>query len=148
MFKNKGSEIFLLDFLWWSDCYTFSSRYVFLIVTVFFGMKLFVWIFVLPYFTNFKELQSPILSFLTFSDGDGTPIHPLEILKNVPVVIAYNFQKQNNFELSCQFSLQVIFIYILWQNNLLVNQSYLRQSYFNHSKVVGKPLFCNFNKSY
>ena len=32
-FKKKDSEMFFLDFLWWSDCYIFSSRYVFLIVT-------------------------------------------------------------------------------------------------------------------
>ena len=38
------------------------------------------------------------LSF--FFGGDGTPTHPLKILKNVPVVIAYNIQKQNNYRVS------------------------------------------------
>ena len=28
-FKNKGSEKFFLNFLWWSDCYISSNSYVF-----------------------------------------------------------------------------------------------------------------------
>ena len=28
-FENKGSEIFFLNFLWWSDCYISSSSSVF-----------------------------------------------------------------------------------------------------------------------
>ena len=31
--KSKSSEMFFLDFLWWSDCYIFNRWYVFLVVT-------------------------------------------------------------------------------------------------------------------
>ena len=65
-------------------------------------MKLFVWIFeslFYPYFTLFKELPSSIYNLLKFFGGDGTPIHPLKIFENVPVVIADNFQRQNNCKL-------------------------------------------------
>ena len=65
-------------------------------------MKLFVWIFeylFYPYFNLFKELLSSIYNFLNFFGGCGTPIHPLKIFKNAPVVTADNFQRQNNCKL-------------------------------------------------
>ena len=49
------------------------------------------------YFTHFKELSSPILNFLKFFDRNGTPTQPLKIVKNVPVVIVYNFQKKKEW---------------------------------------------------
>ena len=45
--KNMGSEIFFLDFLWWSDCYIFSS-YVFLIVANILRSETLWFNFVLP----------------------------------------------------------------------------------------------------
>ena len=97
--------MFFLDFLWWSDCYIFSIWHAFIIVTdiLLNETLLFEYLFYL-YFTHFKKLPSLILNFLNFFGGNRTPTHPLKILKNVPVITAYNFEKQNNGKLSCQFS--------------------------------------------
>ena len=67
-----------------------------------------------PYFAHFRELPSPILNFLNFFSEDETPTHLLKILKNVPAVIAHNFQKQNNCKLSRQFS-PVLFVHVMQQ---------------------------------
>ena len=132
--KSKSSEMFFLDFLWWSDCYIFNRWYVFLVVTDILWNESF-WLNIhpnrgwpetmrklclstkfphleirwnygisrsdlfYPYFTQFKELPSPILNFLNFFSGDGTPTHPLKILKNIPIVIADNFQRQSSCKL-------------------------------------------------
>ena len=87
--------MFFLEFLWWSDCYIFNRWYIFLIVTGILRNKTFClnicFIPILP--TLRRELPFPIMNFLNFFSGDGTPTHPLKILKNIPVVIADNFQR-------------------------------------------------------
>ena len=41
--------------------------------------------------TRFKGNFLPNFEFQNFFSLDSTPIHPLQILKKVPVQIAYNF---------------------------------------------------------
>ena len=89
-----------------SHCHRYSSEW----------NSLFQYLFY-PYFTHFKELLSPILNFLIFLGENGAATHLLKIFKNVPVVIAYNFQKQNYCKFSRQFSPSVVFVHILRQKD-------------------------------
>ena len=90
------------------------------------------------------------MNVLNFFGEDSTPNHPLKILKKVLLVIACNFQKQSYCKLSRQFSPSVVFVHILRQKNSQVNQLktkvILKKVIFILAKVLGKPLFCNFNK--
>ena len=70
---------------------------------------------------------------------DGTPTHPLKILKSVPFVTVNNFQRQKNCKLSCQLSPN------RWVTQLKTKVA-LNNDIFIIAKVLDKPLFCNFNK--
>ena len=114
--------MFFLAFLWWIGCYIFSSWYVFLIVTSILRNETLCFnICLTPIspLSHFKKLPSPIFNFLNFFDENGTSLpHPLQILKKDAFVIAYNFQKQNYYKLSRQFSPKVVFVHILRRKKL------------------------------
>ena len=106
-FKTKGANMLFLDFLSWSYCYIFSIWYVSLIVIDFLRNETLCldicFIPILP--SLIKSL--PNFEFAeVFAMGMERPPPPIpfKVLKNVPVVIAYNIKKENNCKLSCQFS--------------------------------------------
>ena len=113
-------------------------------------MKLFILQYLFyPYFSHFKELPSPIFNFLIFFGEDETPTHPPKILRNIPVAIAYNFQKQKYCKLRNLVHKWYLFT-SCGKNNSLVNQLKtkvtLNRVIFITAKVLGKLFFCNFDK--
>ena len=125
-------------------------RMYFSLSHIFFRMKLFVfqYLFYL-YFTHFKELLSSILNFLNFFGENGTPTNSLKIFNNVPVVIAYNFEKQNYCKLSRQFIRSVVFVQILGQKrpvHQLNTKVILKKVVFILANVLEMILRSNFKR--
>ena len=59
--RNKGSRVFFLDFLWWSDCYIFSNWCVFFIVIdIFRNETLCLTIYFIPILPTLKNSHPPI----------------------------------------------------------------------------------------
>ena len=91
---------------------------------------------------HFKERPSPIMNFLNVFSGDGTLIHPLKILKSVPVVadktiVDYHVSLVRKWYLFISYG----------KNKLLVTQLktkvVLNNYIFIIGKVLDKPLFGN-----
>ena len=123
--RHKGSNMFFLDFLSWNYCYIFSIWYVFLIVIDFLRNETLCldicFIPILP--SLIKSL--PNFEFVElFAMGMELPPPPIpfKVLKNVPVVIAYNIQKENNWSYRVSLVHKWYLFTSYCKNKSLVNQ--------------------------